>query len=126
MTTAALTCSVCSEPLESHTEATCNNCGQLYHLNQRLDLPGKDCGEVWINEEHLALEFACNTCLHPEPPAVSLDDVLDLGEAALAAGTTEASLAAAAEAGEVPYRRTAAGVYLFQRRDVAPLHQGRR
>lgn len=124
MTTSHSLCSVCSEALEPHTEATCNNCGQLYHLNHRLDLPGKDCGQVWINEDHLALEFACNTCLHPEPG--SLQDVLDLAEAAAAAGTTEAALSAAADAGRVPHRRTAGGIYLFQRSDLAPFRQGRR
>jgi hypothetical protein len=39
----------------------------------RMDQPGKDCGEVWINEEYLALEFACAACLHGEaaaPPGI--------------------------------------------------------
>ncbi len=127
MTSAKSSCSVCHEALEAHTEAFCNACGLAYHLNQRLDLPGKDCGQVWVNEEFLALEFACNTCLNPEPADVgSLDDVLDLGEAAEAAGLPEAALASAAEAGQVPHRRTAGGVYLFKRGDLAPFLRGRR
>ena len=42
----------------------------------RTDIPGKDCGQVWINEDHLALEFACDLCLHP-PQASGLDEILD-------------------------------------------------
>src|SRR5437868_314612 len=109
MTSTELACCVCGDAVEAHTEAVCNSCGRTYHLNQRLDLPGKDCGEVWINEEHFALEFGCNLCLHPEPEAVegSLDEVLDSGEAAAAAGVPEHDLVAAAEAGRLRHRRTA-------------------
>jgi hypothetical protein len=116
-----IACSVCSELLETHTEAYCMECGLPYHLNQRTDLAGKDCGEVWVNEDHLALEYACNACLHPEPDAASLDDILDLDEAALAAGVTAAFLLAAAESGSVRHRRTGSGVLLFSRRDLRGL-----
>ena len=43
--------------------AECNWCDQPYHLNQRNDIEAKDCGQVWIDEQYLALQFACNTCL---------------------------------------------------------------
>jgi hypothetical protein len=43
--------------------AECNWCDRRYHLNQRNDVAGKDCGQVWIDEQHLALQFACNDCL---------------------------------------------------------------
>ena len=33
--------------------ATCSQCDQPFHLNPRNDLPGKDCGAVWINEQYL-------------------------------------------------------------------------
>jgi hypothetical protein len=29
----------------------------------RMDVPGKDCGQVWLNETHMHLEFGCLTCL---------------------------------------------------------------
>jgi hypothetical protein len=57
------TCGVCSEPLEARMSAECNWCDSRYHLNQRNDVVAKDCGEVWIDEQYLALQFACNTCL---------------------------------------------------------------
>lgn len=95
-------------------------CGRIYHLNQRTDLPGKDCGQVWINEDHLALEYACDTCLNP-PAVHSLDDILDLDEAAAAAGITPEALRARAELGSVRHRKTAGGTYLFERRDLAGL-----
>jgi hypothetical protein len=43
--------------------AECNWCDQPFHLNQRNDVEGKDCGAVWIDEQYMALQFACNTCL---------------------------------------------------------------
>ena len=127
MTSAKSSCSVCGEPLQPHTEASCDNCGLPFHLNQRTDLPGKDCGDVWINEEHLGLEFGCNTCLHPEPQSAgALDDVLDSSEAANAAGVGEPELVAAAAGGLIRHRRTANGTYLFQRGDVLEFGRNRR
>ncbi len=43
--------------------AECNWCDQRYHLNQRNDVEAKDCGEVWIDDQYLALQFACQNCL---------------------------------------------------------------
>lgn len=106
--------------------ATCDACGRRYHLNQRTDLPGEDCGQVWINEEHLGLEFACDTCLNPPEAAGSLDDILDLSEAAILAGATEQRISEAAAAGEIRHRRTSSGVYLFERRDLLAFAQGRK
>ncbi len=64
-------CVVCGEPVDAKNSSICHSCGQSFHLNPRNDLPGKDCGAVWINEQHLALEFACQRCLDgdraPEP-----------------------------------------------------------
>ena len=126
MTSARSLCSVCGEEMAAHNEATCDQCGQLYHLTQRMDLPGKDCGQVWINEDHLALEFACNNCLMPPSPPTNLDDVLDATEAAAHTGMTEESLVAAADGGRLRHRRTGGGVYLFERRDLEPFVQALR
>ena len=43
--------------------AECNWCDQRFHLNQRNDVEAKDCGAVWIDEQYMALQFACNACL---------------------------------------------------------------
>jgi hypothetical protein len=70
--TEALNCAVCGESMTFVQSAECNWCDQRYHLNQRNDVEAKDCGEVWIDEQFLALQFACNTCLKggttPAPP----------------------------------------------------------
>ena len=81
MTDAPLTyaCSVCKESAPAAMMAACNWCDARYHLNQRNDVEGKDCGQVWVDEQYLALQFACNTCLAgterdpnlPEPDSVS-------------------------------------------------------
>ncbi len=115
-------CSICTEPVEPHTESYCNACGRLFHLNQREDLPGRDCGMVSLSETHLALVFACNACLEAaEPVAPTLEAVLELSEAALATGLSEDELAKAAAAGQVSHRRTAGGSLLFDREAVEAL-----
>lgn len=63
----ALRCTVCDEAVDERDSSLCNSCGERYHLNQRNDRPGKDCGTVWINDQYLALEFACQRCLDSEP-----------------------------------------------------------
>ncbi len=70
----ATVCAVCGERVDEKTSAVCNSCGERFHLNQRNDREGKDCGAVWINDQHLALEFACQRCLDggeppPSPPS---------------------------------------------------------
>lgn len=47
-------------------------CGSAFHLALRQDVPAKDCGQVYINDESQTLEFACNICLGhaPEPDTV--------------------------------------------------------
>ena len=116
-------CSICAEPVEPHTESYCNACGRLFHLNQREDLPGRDCGTVSLSEMHLALVFMCSACLEEtaEPVAPTLEAVLDLSEAALATGLSEGELAEAAAAGQVSHRRTAGGSLLFDREAVEAL-----
>jgi hypothetical protein len=62
-TTAPEPCVVCGEAADPGLSAECNWCDGRYHLNQRNDIEAKDCGQVWIDEQFLALQFACNTCL---------------------------------------------------------------
>ena len=56
-------CIVCSEDVELRMSAECNWCDNRYHLNPRNDIEAKDCGEVWIDDQYLALQFACHMCL---------------------------------------------------------------
>ena len=56
-------CHVCGDPFTDDNTAACNTCGNPFHLRLRNDAEGRDCGDVWINEQFLALEFACFTCL---------------------------------------------------------------
>ncbi len=65
-------CVVCGDEADEGTSSVCSACGQRFHLNPRNDRPGKDCGTVWINEQYLALEFACQRCVDRDsapPPA---------------------------------------------------------
>ncbi len=63
---AEVTCAVCGEPAEEPATAVCGTCDRPFHLNPRNDVEGKDCGEVWIDEQFLSLRFACFTCLRGE------------------------------------------------------------
>ncbi len=63
---AEVTCAVCGEPAEESTSVVCGECDRPFHLNPRNDVEGKDCGEVWIDEQFLSLRFACFTCLPGE------------------------------------------------------------
>jgi len=63
------TCVVCGEDVAAAMSSDCNWCGGRYHLNQRNDVEAKDCGQVWVDEQFLALQFACNTCLAGDEPA---------------------------------------------------------
>lgn len=117
-------CVVCSEPVEPDFQAWCLQCSSIYHLQQRQDRPGKDCGDVWISEESMSLEFRCQSCIDGDNVEEgSLDDVLDLEEAALAARMSPSQMLELAAKGQVKHRKTAGGVFLFMRRDVVHLRE---
>lgn len=67
--TNALTCAVCGAHALPELSAECNWCDARFHLNQRNDIEAKDCGQVWIDAQFLALQFACNNCLAGDAPA---------------------------------------------------------
>ena len=73
MTTANSVCPVCAEPVDEAASAPCNVCDQRFHLNQRNDVDGKDCGDVWIDEQYLSLRFACYNCIRTETPSASTE-----------------------------------------------------
>ena len=60
-----VTFAVCGQTAEESTSALCGECDRPFHLNHRNDVDGKDCGEVWVDDQFLALRFACFTCLRP-------------------------------------------------------------
>jgi hypothetical protein len=60
------TCAVCGDTVQESTSAICTGCDQRFHLNLRTDAKGKDCGDVWIDEQSLSLRFACFNCLRRE------------------------------------------------------------
>jgi hypothetical protein len=64
------TCAVCGEPVDEENSAVCQGCDRRYHLVLRQGQPGKDCGEVWVDELSMSLRFACSNCL-PKPVAGS-------------------------------------------------------
>jgi hypothetical protein len=56
-------CAVCGDSTDPGASSECNWCGRRFHLNQRNDVDAKDCGKVWIDEQYMALQFACDLCL---------------------------------------------------------------
>ena len=68
------TCVVCGEAVDETNSAVCHGCNRRYHLVLRQGEQGKDCGDVWINELFMSLQFACFNCLraagvHPATPS---------------------------------------------------------
>lgn len=59
----AASCVVCGEPLRPDAQADCYSCGQFFHLALTTTAGVEDCGQVWIDDEVMALQFACNGCL---------------------------------------------------------------
>jgi hypothetical protein len=57
------TCVVCGEAVDETNSAVCQGCNRRFHLVLRQDQQGKDCGDVWINEAFMSLQFACFNCL---------------------------------------------------------------
>ena len=56
-------CAVCGEAVDDANSTDCGVCRRRFHLVMTEERAGKDCGEVWIDEELLALQFACARCL---------------------------------------------------------------
>lgn len=63
MGTPEAACTVCGDAIQESSSAVCTGCDQRFHLNLRNDVEGKDCGDVWVDEEFLSLRFACFNCL---------------------------------------------------------------
>ncbi len=62
-------CHICHDPLTEDNSILCNQCHRPFHLRLRNDdTTAKDCGDVWIDENYLSLEFACNACLGVTSP----------------------------------------------------------
>lgn len=81
-------CRVCGELTNSLSNATCMQCGSPFHLALRNDVPAKDCGRVWIDDESQTLEFACDVCLGvaADPAATPVEDAAERGAYARANG----------------------------------------
>ena len=56
-------CVVCGEPAEPEARSDCYRCGEFFHLRLTTTATGPDCGDVWIDDEVMALQFACRNCL---------------------------------------------------------------
>ena len=94
--TDALACHLCDQPMGEHETADCYVCGKLFHLQMIETADGPDCGDVWIDDEVLALQFACRDCIEARaggpPPSPE----------AQAVQTAEQQIAAALQASPDP------------------------
>jgi len=77
--TEAMVCAVCGEPADEDSSRLCNNCDGRFHLRLIEGDDARDCGEVWINERYMSLEFACNTCLGNGPTATAAEPPVGTG-----------------------------------------------
>ena len=70
-------CAVCGRPLRPDAQADCYSCGQYFHLGLTANSDVEDCGQVWLDDEVLALQFACNRCLEAQNDATPSDAAED-------------------------------------------------
>ena len=56
-------CVVCGEAAGPEARSDCYRCGEYFHLRLTTTATGPDCGDVWIDDEVMALQFACRNCL---------------------------------------------------------------
>lgn len=54
-------CGVCNE-VEETPLVECIECGIMFHLNPRIDRPGKDCGDAILGNA-MGIEMICNNCI---------------------------------------------------------------
>jgi hypothetical protein len=59
---------------DTFSNATCMQCGFSFHLALRNDVPAKDCGQVWIDDESQTLDFACDVCLGKVDPTPAVEE----------------------------------------------------
>jgi len=59
-------CSVCGDPAAPDARSDCYRCGAYFHLRLTTTASGPDCGDVWIDDEVMALQFACRNCLNEQ------------------------------------------------------------
>ena len=61
--TGSLVCHVCDGEIGDLELADCLLCGRQFHLQMVEGAAGADCGDAWIDDEVLALQFACRPCI---------------------------------------------------------------
>lgn len=64
-------CIVCGDPAGPEARSDCYRCGEYFHLRLTTTASGPDCGDVWIDDEVMALQFACRNCLAEQAGEVS-------------------------------------------------------
>ena len=76
-------CTVCGEAAGPEARSDCYRCGEYFHLRLTTTATGPDCGDVWIDDEVMALQFACRNCLaeqagevEPEPDDAPTEESL--------------------------------------------------
>ncbi len=67
-------CSVCGEPAAPDARSDCYRCGEYFHLRLTTTATGPDCGDVWIDDEVMALQFACQNCLMEQAGEMAPND----------------------------------------------------
>lgn len=56
-------CHICAQGLVAEDTASCHLCYKDFHLAMTIQSQTKDCGQIFMNNDTLALAFVCNQCL---------------------------------------------------------------
>lgn len=62
------TCHVCTADLVGPDTASCHLCYRDFHLAMTITSTVVDCGQIFMDNDSLALAFVCNACVEERPP----------------------------------------------------------
>ncbi|RLT44455.1 MAG: hypothetical protein DWI58_00060 [Chloroflexi bacterium] len=95
----AYLCWVCNiEETQRILLEICSGCGNLYHLNPYNSVPGRDCGDAWIDDDEMVLQVFCKTCMDEARSADAAEWVSRGARQGFPLATPPAGTAAAAAA----------------------------
>ena len=57
---------MCGGDTHDNNSVVCYRCNRRFHLNLLNSGADKDCGDAWLDDETMALAFACTECLAKE------------------------------------------------------------
>ncbi len=62
-----MSCHICQGELSGNDTASCHLCYRDFHLAMTIQSTVVDCGQIFMDNDSLALAFVCNACVDERP-----------------------------------------------------------